>query len=100
MKRPAHSSDPMARWKLALLVLFSLFFLGLVLSRKPGFGLLLLVLGWAVLGLSAFRWGYDSRDGRDWEDRPERRDRLRSPDVRLPRSAEDKLSRDEEPGGA
>lgn len=98
MKRPARGMDPMARWKLVLLVLFSLFFVGFVLSRNPISGLLLLVLGWVALGLSAFRWGYDSRDGRDWDDRPELRERPRSPDVR--RTAEEKLSREDEAGPA
>lgn len=98
MKRPARGMDPMARWKLAVLVLFSVFFVGFVLSRSPAFGLLLLLLGWIALGLSAFRWGFDSRDGRDWDDRWELRQRPRSPDVR--RTAEEKLSGEDEAGPA
>jgi hypothetical protein len=92
-----HSRDPMARWKLALLVLFSLFILGFALSRNPPLSLLLLVLGWAALGLSALRWGYDSRDGRDWDDRPA----PRSPGVRLPGADDERpegLSRGPGPG--
>jgi hypothetical protein len=85
--RPDRYREPMARWKLALLVAFTLFFLGFVLSRSPAIGLILLVLSWMGLGLSALRWGYDSRDGRDWDDRPQRRPR--SPEVRLPRTAEE-----------
>lgn len=100
MERPARNRHPMSRWKLLLLVLFSLFFAGFVLSRSPVFGLVLLVLGWIALGVSAFRWGYDSRDGRDWDDRLELRDRPRSPDVRLSRSVEEKLSKEDEGGGA
>lgn len=90
--RPARYRQPMARWKVALLILFALFFVGFALSRKPMLGLLLLVFAWAGLGLSAFRWGYDSRDGRDWDDRPELRRPPTSPDVRLPRTAEEKRS--------
>ena len=86
--RPDRYREPMARWKLALLVAFALFFLGFTLSRGPAAGLVLLALGWLGLGLSALRWGYDSRDGRDWDDRPERRRRPTSPEVRLPRTAE------------
>lgn len=83
--RPDRYRQPMARWKLAVLILLTLFFLGFALSRSPVAGLILLALGWLGLGLSALRWGYDSRDGRDWEDRPERRRRPASPEVRTPR---------------
>jgi hypothetical protein len=74
----------MARWKLALLVASSLFFIGFALSRAPAFGLLLLAVAWLGLCAATFRWGYDSRDGRDWDDRAERRRRPTSPEVRLP----------------
>jgi hypothetical protein len=96
-----HSREPMARWKLALLVLFSLSFLGFALSRNPPLGLLLLVLGWAALGLSALRWGYDSRDGRDWDDPPGRRQRPRSPEIRFSGTDQERpegLSRGPGPG--
>jgi hypothetical protein len=88
--RPARYREPMARWKLALLVVFTLFFVGFAVSRAPAFGLVLLVLGWLGLCAATLRWGYDSRDGRDWDDPPERRRRPTSPEVRLPRSAEEK----------
>jgi hypothetical protein len=78
----------MARWKLSLLVGSSLFFLGFALSRAPAFGLLLLALGWLGLSVATLRWGYDSRDGRDWDDRAEGRGRPTSPPVK-PLSPED-----------
>lgn len=87
--RPDRYREPMARWKLALLVTFTLFFLGFVLSRGPVAGLVLLAIGWLGLGLSALRWGHDSRDGRDWDDRPVRRGRPTSPEVQLPRTEEE-----------
>ncbi|MGH2682209.1 MAG: hypothetical protein ACRDIX_03125 [Actinomycetota bacterium] len=82
----------MARWKLALLIASSLFFLGFVLSRGPAFGLLLLALSWLGLCAATLRWGYDSRDGRDWDERPER---PRSPEIQLPRLPGEKLSRED-----
>jgi hypothetical protein len=98
--RPDRYREPMARWKLALLVAFTLFFLGFILSRGPAAGLILLAIGWMGLGLSALRWGHDSRDGRDWDDRPQRRPI--SPDARVARTAEEKrpggLSRGPGPG--
>lgn len=79
--RPHRYREPMARWKLALLAGVSFSFLGFALSRRPGLGLLLLAVGWVGLCAAALRWGHDSRDGRDWDDRPERR-RPTSPPVR------------------
>jgi hypothetical protein len=88
----------MARWKLALIVVLTLYFLGFALSLGPVAGLVLLAIGWLGLGLSALRWGHDSRDGRDWDDRPERRPT--SPGIRLPRPGEERggLSRGPGPG--
>jgi hypothetical protein len=90
--------EPMPRWKLGLLIVFTLFFLGFALSRGPAAGLALLMVGWLLLGLSALRWGHDSRDGRDWDDRPGRRPT--SPGVRLLRSDKERggLSRGPGPG--
>ena len=84
--RHDRSRKPMARWKLALIVVLTLYFLGFALSLGPVAGLVLLAIGWLGLGLSAFRWGYDSRDGRDWDDRPEHRGEPKSPQVRHPRA--------------
>jgi hypothetical protein len=78
----------MARWKLALLVGSTFTFLGLALSRAPAFGLLLLAVGWLGLCAATLRWGYDSRDGRDWDDRPDRRRRPTSPEVPVSRPHE------------
>jgi hypothetical protein len=88
MMRPGRYREPMARCKLALLVGFSFFFLGFALSRAPALGLLLLAVGWLGLGMGTLRWGYDSRDGRDWDDRPDRRRRPTSPEVPVSRPHE------------
>jgi hypothetical protein len=99
--RPARYREPMARWKLAVLVGFAFSFLGFALSRAPALGLLLLIGGWLGLCISSLRWGYDSRDGRDWDDRPERRNRPTSPELHLPRTDEkgrEGLSPGPEPG--
>jgi hypothetical protein len=90
--------EPMPLWKLGLLIMFTLFFLGFALSRRPGAGLVLLMVGWLALGLSALRWGHDSRDGRDWDDRPARRPT--SPGISLPRADQERrgLSRGPGPG--
>ena len=97
--RPDRYREPMARWKLALVVASTLFFLGFALSRGPVAGLVLLAIGWMGLGLSALRWGHDSRDGRDWDDRPA--GRPTSPSIELPRPEEEGrrgLSRGPGPG--
>jgi hypothetical protein len=96
--RAARYREPMARWKLALLVGITIFFVGFALSRAPELGLLFLALGWLSLCAASLRWGYDSRDGRDWDDRPERRRRPTSPEVRVPRTEEEKRTGGISPG--
>ena len=41
---------------------------GLAIRLPPLWGLLVLALGLAVLGLAAWEWGVDSRDGKDWKE--------------------------------
>jgi hypothetical protein len=53
-------------WRLGVAILTMMSILGLATRFGPGPGLLVLLLGMVILGASAFAWGYDSRDGRDW----------------------------------
>jgi drug/metabolite transporter (DMT)-like permease len=57
---------PWARWQVAVAVLGSGLALGIGLVLQNGLGVAV-VAGWfAALALLGWRFGYDSRDGRDW----------------------------------
>jgi hypothetical protein len=53
-------------WGLGIAILAMLAILAIATRLSPGPGLLVLGLGVALLGYAAWRWGYDSRGGRNW----------------------------------
>ena len=53
--------------KLGLAVLLMLSIISWAIRLPPGPGLLVLLGGMALLGVSAWFFGYDSRDKQDWE---------------------------------
>ncbi len=58
---------PVAWWKVALGFVAFLWILALMHDVSGGIGLLLLAAAAGLGGLAASVWGYDSRDGCDWE---------------------------------
>lgn len=53
-------------WRLGIAVLGLLSILAIATRLDPGPGLLVLLLGMVILGVAAWKWGYDSREGRNW----------------------------------
>ena len=66
MGRPVKSGS---LWRLGVAILAMLAILAIATRLDPGPGLLVLALGVAFLGYAAWKWGYDSRDNRNWPKR-------------------------------
>ena len=53
-------------WRLGIAILGLFSILAIATRLEPGPGLLVLLLGMVILGVAAWKWGYDSRKGRNW----------------------------------
>jgi hypothetical protein len=53
-------------WRLGIAVLGLISILAIATRLDPGPGLLVLLLGMVILGIAAWKWGYDSRKGGNW----------------------------------
>lgn len=67
MKRAPTKRQGLSLGGLAFGILAVFSIVSIALRLSPGWGLLVLAGGMALLGAAAWVWGVDSRDGKNWK---------------------------------